>query len=435
MSRPLALYRVVTLIGMTLCASGGLVLARLLAFGSPERSARITDRFVTGWARATRRLIGMRVRVDGELPSGPVAIVANHLSYVDIVALWSVTPGVFVARADVAGWPLIGQAGRLIGTIFIDRTRKRDLLRVIPEMERPLAAGRTVIFFPEGTSSKGCEILPFKSSLFEPAVRRGVPVVTASLRFETAPPAASADQSVCWWGGMTFAPHVFELLHIPTFDARIRFSSPIQPEEDRKALCRAAAESIRKSFLPTTVEGVEDDERRVDAGAPARWAALDCGALLEDGRALIEALGDEHYAFAPETMPGATPGAHTRHIIDYVDCLLSGLDAGVIDYTARKRRPEIEQSREIGLQEIGRCIADLERIARLDEATPLRVRADEGEDWTVSSLGRELRFVASHAVHHYALIRLTLARIGIETPASYGVSPSTLAHRRRQSAG
>ncbi|MBJ21552.1 MAG: 1-acyl-sn-glycerol-3-phosphate acyltransferase [bacterium] len=269
MSRSIAIYRVAALIGMTIYLCTALVGARALSRLRLERPGALSDEFVGRWARATRELIGMRVRVGGEIPRGPVAIVANHLSYIDIIALWCVVPGVFVARADVARWPLIGWASQLVGTIFIDRTRKRDLLRVIPEMEAPLAEGRSVIFFPEGTSSRGLDVLPFKSSLFEAAARQSAPVVGASLEFETHPPATSADWSVCWWGEMTFAPHVFALLQLPTFEARIRFSSPIEvvdatrhpthrpgrsdpPSRTRKQLCRLAHEAVEKTFTPTT---------------------------------------------------------------------------------------------------------------------------------------------------------------------------------------
>jgi len=270
MSRLVASYRVAGLIGMTTYLCLAFACTRMANSRRPERSGRLADEYVGRWARATRKLIGMRVRVDGEIPRGPVALVANHLSYVDIIALWCVVPGVFVARADVAQWPLIGLAGRLVGTVFIDRTRKRDLLRVIPEMEAPLAEGRSVIFFPEGTSSRGREVLPFNSSLFEAAARQGAAVVGASLEFETRPPAPSADWSVCWWGDMTFAPHVFALLKVRAFEARIRFSGPIdasevtrhtahesgrmrRSSETRKQLCRLAHEAVEKTFTATTL--------------------------------------------------------------------------------------------------------------------------------------------------------------------------------------
>ena len=228
MNRPLAIRRSIVLVARMI----GLVVILVIDRARPStteasRQARTQAR-VQKWARDTAQLIGMRVRIDGEIPEGPVAIVSNHLSYIDIVALWCLVPGVFVARADVADWPLIGIAGRLIDTIFIERSRKRDLLRVIPEMQAALASGRNVIFFPEGTSTKGDQILPFKSSLFEAAAREAVPVVACSLQFETAPPAPSADWSICWWGDMEFTPHVFALLHLPGFEARVRFSEPLR---------------------------------------------------------------------------------------------------------------------------------------------------------------------------------------------------------------
>ena len=299
MRRLIAISRVAALVGMTAVLAGGLACLRVLRVDRPEAAGHRTDRFVQRWARAARRVIGMRIRVDGTLPGGPVALVANHLSYVDIIALWCVIPGVFVARADVASWTLIGQAGRLVGTVFVDRKRKRDLLRVIEEMEAPLREGRNVIFFPEGTSSRGERVLPFKSSLFEPAARHAIPIVGASLQFETAPAEKSADWSVCWWGDMTFGPHAFALLHQPGFEARIRFSSPLRlepgtdgssfsapsipaparegnargargsdlrhaPGKDRKQLCCLAQESVEKLFVPTAA--ARDAVPRTDAG-------------------------------------------------------------------------------------------------------------------------------------------------------------------------
>lgn len=223
--------------------------SRFVRLSGPAESA--ADRIGRRWAMRVARQMGLRIVFDGELPAGPVAIVANHLSYLDIVALWCLVPGAFVARADVANWPVIGVASRLIGTISIDRTRKRDLLHVIPELSAILASGRNVIFFPEGTSSPGETVLPFRSSLFEAAARRGVPVVGVSLQYETPESAPAAAWSVCWWGGMTFPRHVFALLSIPYVVARVRFSPPIQPSQDRKMLCRLARESVVKKFVPT----------------------------------------------------------------------------------------------------------------------------------------------------------------------------------------
>jgi 1-acyl-sn-glycerol-3-phosphate acyltransferase len=133
----------------------------------------------------------------------------NHLGYLDILMLATQVDAPFVAKAEVAHWPVIGLLCRSVGTIFIDRARKRDLPRVIDEMVAALQRGRRVIFFPEGTSTSGATVLPFRSPLFEATIRTGVPVRYASLAYCTPKGAPPAHQVVCWWGDMTFIDHVY----------------------------------------------------------------------------------------------------------------------------------------------------------------------------------------------------------------------------------
>ena len=193
--------------------------------------------------------------------------------------------------------------------------------------------------------------------------------------------------------------------------------------------------------------------RRRGAGrfdAETARAADECIALLEQGLALVEALEDEDYTTAPpwstpprddgtrdaRTAPTwSSPAAHTRHLLDFVDCLLAGIDAQRVDYTARKRRTEVESSREGGRRALVHAIEGLERIRGLDAERRLEVRPEPGQSFTRSTLARELQFVTGHAVHHHALIRMTLALRGIEVPAEYGVAPSTLAHQAATSEG
>jgi hypothetical protein len=156
---------------------------------------------------------------------------------------------------------------------------------------------------------------------------------------------------------------------------------------------------------------------------------------LAESRALIEALADEDYAFPCEGSAWASPGAHTRHFLDFVDCLLTGIDAQRIDYTARKRRGDVEVSRVVGCTEIGRAIEGLQRIQHLDGRLLLEVRPEPEQDWTCTTLSRELQFVTGHVVHHQALIRMTLAHRGIEAPPEYGVAASTRAYRNAQNDG
>jgi hypothetical protein len=156
--------------------------------------------------------------------------------------------------------------------------------------------------------------------------------------------------------------------------------------------------------------------------------------LLRQAHGLLEALTDDDYASPLETTTQATdatwasPGAHTRHLLDFVDCLLAGIDARRIDYTARKRDPEVETCRDAGRRRIEGAIGGLERLGDLEGRMPIEVRPEPGQDWTRSSLAREIQSVATHVIHHHALIRLTLALREIETPPDFGVAPSTLAH-------
>lgn len=161
-------------------------------------------------------------------------------------------------------------------------------------------------------------------------------------------------------------------------------------------------------------------------------ASEGCKRLLEQGHALVSTLAPQDYAAGLEGGAFASPGAHLRHVVDYLDCLLAGIDARAIDYTARRRCPEIETDPAVALRELARCIEALEKIDPRRERSSVEVRCDEGDPWVASTLARELHFVASHTVHHFALIRVTLARVGRATPPDFGVSPSTLAHRARE---
>src|SRR5262249_16268495 len=160
--------------------------------------------------------------------------------YLDVVVLGSLVDAVFVAKADVAGWPGIGPLARRAGTIFLDRSRKRDLLRVIPDVEAELAAGRTVVFFPEGTSTPRAAMLPFRSSVFAGRLRAGRPVACAALHYEAAPSDSPAWRSVAWWGDMSFVPHLFGLLKLRFVTATISFPVETLWEEDRKRLAKRA---------------------------------------------------------------------------------------------------------------------------------------------------------------------------------------------------
>jgi len=163
------------------------------------------------------------------------------------------------------------------------------------------------------------------------------------------------------------------------------------------------------------------------------WPALDGNLhFLRQGISLLEQLDDATYASA---VGRHSPiGAQYRHVLEHYQGLLTGIDEGLVDYDARARDPLIERDRGHALQSTRDL---LEAIATLphDSDLSLEVQMDCGgggdrPEWSLSSLGRELQFLVSHTVHHYALIALLLEAMGQEAPADFGVAPSTLTHQR-----
>jgi 1-acyl-sn-glycerol-3-phosphate acyltransferase len=202
------------------------------------------------WARACCQVIGMRIEARGGAPAPPFLLVANHLGYVDILLLAAHARGIFVARGDLAHWPILGWLTRQAGTLYLDRANPRDIPRVVQQADRALHAGVGVFLFPEGTSSDGSDVLPFKPSLLESSARLAMPVSHASLAYTTPCRCAPARLAVCWWGDMPFAPHLWELLKLPYFEARITFGEEPMRHADRKVLAAALREAVRGHFEP-----------------------------------------------------------------------------------------------------------------------------------------------------------------------------------------
>ncbi len=213
---------------------------------------------IKGWARACLRIIGVRLNQVGQPPQPPFFLVANHLSYLDIMVLHARCRGRFLSKAEIAKWPVAGPLARLAGTLFIDRERRRDVSRAIPEMRAVLEAGDGVILFPEGTSSPGSEVLPFHASLLAVPASMEMPTSYASLAYATPEGAQPAFLSVCWWGDMPFGSHFLKLLSLPSIACDLRFGHSALTGTDRKTLALDLHAAIRKQFQPTAPKGPID---------------------------------------------------------------------------------------------------------------------------------------------------------------------------------
>ena len=194
-------------------------------------------------ARAHLKIFGGSVNVSGEIPKRGL-LVSNHLSYLDIVMISSVAPAIFVSKAEVRHWPVFGTLAKMGGTIFIQRERRLQVGAVNREIDAALDGGALAVVFPEGTSSNGETILPFRASLLEPALRGGYEISIACLQYELDD--GDPKTEVCYWGEHAFFPHLLNLLGKRRIRATLRFGKFSSPTDDRKELAVQLREAVLK---------------------------------------------------------------------------------------------------------------------------------------------------------------------------------------------
>jgi 1-acyl-sn-glycerol-3-phosphate acyltransferase len=167
--------------------------------------------------------LGIRYNVHGAPPAHGL-VVSNHLSYLDILIYSAVMPCAFVSKIEVNTWPYFGVAARAGGTIFIDRTSRASAAAVAAEMSQRLTGPIPLLLFPEGTSTDGSQVLPFYTSLFQPAVTRRALVTPASVRYVIRN--GIPESALCWFGDAPFVSHLWKALGTPGFSAEVSFGAP-----------------------------------------------------------------------------------------------------------------------------------------------------------------------------------------------------------------
>ena len=221
------------------------LLIKLLTPGTHPIRFKIVCRATSFWAYGIARIWGMKIKISGSPPPAPFFLVSNHISYTDIVVLCATCPAWFISKSEVADWPLIGPLTRIGPTIYINREQRRDVKRMNKLIADLIGNGGAVGFFPEGTTSDGCDLLPFKPSLFQPMVEAGLPVSTAAIAYQTPPGTPPPTEWVAWVGDTAFAPHAAYLLAQPGFTAHIRFAAETVTADDRKVLAATCHEKVK----------------------------------------------------------------------------------------------------------------------------------------------------------------------------------------------
>jgi 1-acyl-sn-glycerol-3-phosphate acyltransferase len=195
------------------------------------------------WSRRTLPRMGVMIEVTGS-PMGAGLIASNHLSYLDIIVYSAIAPCAFVSKLEVRGWPAVGWIATLAGTIYVDRSRRSETQSIQPEIQSALASGLRLFLFPEGTSSDGSRVLPFHSSLFQPAIDLQAPVSAAHITYTV--PDGVAGTDACYWGTMHLFPHLIRMLGKHSVTATVNFSPDIFRFTDRKQAAQQMRHEVER---------------------------------------------------------------------------------------------------------------------------------------------------------------------------------------------
>lgn len=201
------------------------------------------------WARGAARIIGLRVTATGNRPAGCVFLVANHISWLDVLGIQTLLPVRFVAKSEVRAWPLIGSLAGLAGTLFLHRERVAALGRTVAQLGALVECGQSVCFFPEGTTSQGEAVTRFHPALFQSAIDTGAVVQPLALRYGT----HTRDTSAAFVGNDRFFMHLLRTLGKESVHLRLSFGVPVlgRTTGSRRALADSTRDTINELLAQT----------------------------------------------------------------------------------------------------------------------------------------------------------------------------------------
>lgn len=218
------------------------------------------------WSAQLLHLLGVRVQAQGPFRAGATLLLANHVSWLDIAVVHSQCPRArFVAKAEVRHWPLVGWLSAAVGTLFIERARKRDAMRVVHQMAEALRAGDMVAVFPEGTTGDGHDLLPFHGNLLQAAIATGTPVQAVALRY--AEPGCAVSAAAAWFGELTLVHSVWAVACATDLTVHLQ---TLPPQGCAHAERRALAATMREQIAAALGGGAAGAaEAPVTAARPA----------------------------------------------------------------------------------------------------------------------------------------------------------------------
>lgn len=226
--------------------------ARIFLAG--RRATQWNDAIMVTWNRAVCRILNLRLHIRGRPDPLAGLIVANHVSWLDIIAIGAQGPCLFIAKREVADWPVLGYLAKRIGTLFVQRGDAAQSAVVAERMVWQLRQGKRIVLFPEGTTSTGNRVLRFHGKLFLPAQRARVRVQAVALRYE-----GEAARCAPFVGDDAFLPHLLGILKLDRIDLDLRYCPTVPPGPGPNELAQTTRRQI------ATALGAE---------APSRWLGI-----------------------------------------------------------------------------------------------------------------------------------------------------------------
>lgn len=238
----------------------------------PRIGVHEQDRILERWSRRLLAILGVRVRAHNAPHAWPARslLVLNHVSWLDIFAVYAVAPGLFVAKSEIARWPVLGRLVAGVGTLFIERGRNSHARRTNERIAAALASGRRVAVCPEGTTTDGRQVKRFHAALLQPAIDAGAVVQPLALAYSDG--RGAYTDAAAYVDDMSFVESLWRIVSTPRIEVELRFAPPIAAAGATRRELSAAAHEAVAEMLAASLAGTRPGKAGGPPVAPPRAA-------------------------------------------------------------------------------------------------------------------------------------------------------------------
>jgi lyso-ornithine lipid O-acyltransferase len=245
LQKGLPLFKALLIVSLLLC---GIIIVitimPLLNLQGGRKSALLAQQICTYWRKLVCRILNIRIHITGTPSSTAGLVVANHISWLDIIAIGAQQPMIFIAKQEVSEWPVMGFLAAHIGTLFVSRGDGAETRRTAEKMLWELRAGKRLMLFPEGTTTRGDQVLRFHARLFHPAQLAQAPVQAVAIHYS-----GPAKDVAPFIDDDAFVPHLLRVIQLRRIDLHLHFCTPLPPSPERNRLAQTARTQVL-SALP-----------------------------------------------------------------------------------------------------------------------------------------------------------------------------------------